>query len=180
VSAEHGEGMGELMTDMLAALGLKPIVKKRSGRGAEAEPEEPAQPGPARPSRVAIVGRPNAGKSTLVNAFLGEERMITGPEPGLTRDAVASDLEWSGRRVRLYDTAGLRRKAKISDTAELLGASDAIRAIRFAEVVVLLIDAERSMEHQDLTIADLVTQEGRALVLAVNKWDTVEDKQKTL
>jgi GTP-binding protein len=180
VSAEHGEGMGELVTDMLAALGLKPIVKKRPGRGAEAEPEVPVEPGPARPIRVAIVGRPNAGKSTLVNAFLGEERMITGPEPGLTRDAVASDLEWSGRRVRLYDTAGLRRKAKISDAAELLGASDAIRAIRFAEVVVLLIDAERSMEHQDLTIADLVTQEGRALVLAVNKWDTVEDKQKTL
>jgi GTP-binding protein len=165
---------------MLAALGLKPIMKKRPGRGAEAEPEVPAEPGPACPIRVAIVGRPNAGKSTLVNAFLGEERMITGPEPGLTRDAVASDLEWSGRRVRLYDTAGLRRKAKISDAAELLGASDAIRAIRFAEVVVLLIDAERSMEHQDLTIADLVTQEGRALVLAVNKWDTVEDKQKTL
>jgi GTP-binding protein len=180
VSAEHGEGMGELVTDMLAALGMKPIVKKRPGRGAEAEPEVPPEPGPARPIRVAIVGRPNAGKSTLVNAFLGEERMITGPEPGLTRDAVASDLEWSGRRVRLYDTAGLRRKAKISDAAELLGASDAIRAIRFAEVVVLLIDAERSMEHQDLTIADLVTQEGRALVLAVNKWDTVEEKQKTL
>jgi len=180
VSAEHGEGLGDLVTDILAALGLKPVVKKRSARGEEAEPEAIRESGPERPIRVAIVGRPNAGKSTLVNAFLGEERMITGPEPGLTRDAVASDLEWSRRRVRLYDTAGLRRKAKVSDAAELLGASDAIRAIRFAEVVVLLIDAERSMEHQDLTIADLVTQEGRALVLAVNKWDTVEDKQKTL
>jgi GTPase len=180
VSAEHGEGLGDLVTDILAALGLKPVVKKRSARGKEAEPEAIHEAGPERPIRVAIVGRPNAGKSTLVNAFLGEERMITGPEPGLTRDAVASDLEWSRRRVRLYDTAGLRRKAKVSDAAELLGASDAIRAIRFAEVVVLLIDAERSMEHQDLTLADLVTQEGRALVLAVNKWDTVEDKQKTL
>jgi GTPase len=180
VSAEHGEGMGELETDILAALGLKPIVQKRRERGAEAEPEVPPEPRPARPIRVAIVGRPNAGKSTLVNAFLGEERMITGPEPGLTRDAVASDLEWSGRRVRLYDTAGLRRKARISDVAEKLSASDAVRAIRFAEVVVLLVDAEHPLEHQDLTIADLATEEGRALVIAVNKWDLVENKQKAL
>jgi GTP-binding protein len=106
--------------------------------------------------------------------------MITGPEPGLTRDSVPSDLEWLGRKVRLFDTAGLRRKAKITETAEKLSASDAIRAIRFAEVVVLLIDAERPFEHQDLTIGDLVTEEGRALVIAVNKWDLVEDKQKTL
>ena len=176
ISAEHGEGLIDLVNDMQAALGLKPVVKERGARAEDAEIEA----GPARPIRVAIVGRPNAGKSTLVNAFLGEERMITGPEPGLTRDAVASDLEWSGRKVRLFDTAGLRRKAKVADAAELLGASDAIRAIRFAEVVVVLIDAERSMEHQDLTIADLVTQEGRALVLAANKWDLVEDKQKTL
>ena len=106
--------------------------------------------------------------------------MITGPEPGLTRDSVPSDLEWHGRKVRLFDTAGLRRKAKISETAEKLSASDAIRAIRFAEVVVLLIDAERPLEHQDLTIGDLVTEEGRALVIAINKWDLVEDKQKML
>ena len=178
ISAEHGEGLIDLVNDMQAALGLKPVVKERGAHTDEAAAEVEA--GPMRPIRVAIVGRPNAGKSTLVNAFLGEERMITGPEPGLTRDAVASDLEWSGRKVRLFDTAGLRRKAKVTDAAELLGASDAIRAIRFAEVVVVLIDAERSMEHQDLTIADLVTQEGRALVLAVNKWDLVEDKEKTL
>ncbi len=175
ISAEHGEGLVDLVADMQAALGLT-WAEKAEGAPGETE----AEAGPARPIRVAIVGRPNAGKSTLVNAFLGEERMITGPEPGLTRDAVASDLEWSGRKVRLFDTAGLRRKAKVTDAAELLGASDAIRAIRFAEVVVLLIDAERSMEHQDLTIADLVTTEGRALVIAVNKWDLVEDKQKTL
>lgn len=106
--------------------------------------------------------------------------MITGPEPGLTRDAVATDLDWQGRAIRLFDTAGLRRKARISETAEKLSASDAIRAIRFAEVVVLLIDAERPFEHQDLTIGDLVTEEGRALVLAVNKWDVVEHKQKLL
>ena len=171
ISAEHGEGLGDLIVEMLAALGLKEAYDE------ESEPEEPAT---LRPIRVAIVGRPNAGKSTLVNAFLGEERMITGPEPGLTRDSVPSDIEWLGRKVRLFDTAGLRRKAKITEAAEKLSASDAIRAIRFAEVVVLLIDAERPFEHQDLTIGDLVTEEGRALVIAVNKWDLVEDKQKML
>ena len=172
ISAEHGEGLSDLETEMLAALGLKAV----HATGEEAEEARAT----ARPIRVAIVGRPNAGKSTLVNTFLGEERMITGPEPGLTRDSVPSDIEWSGRKVRLFDTAGLRRKAKIMETAEKLSASDAIRAIRFAEVVVLLIDAERPFEHQDLTIGDLVTEEGRALVIAINKWDLVEDKQKML
>jgi GTP-binding protein len=164
--------LSDLETEMLAALELTAV----HGTGEQAEETRAT----ARPIRVAIVGRPNAGKSTLVNAFLGEERMITGPEPGLTRDSVPSDIEWSGRKVRLFDTAGLRRKAKITETAEKLSASDAIRAIRFAEVVVLLIDAERPLEHQDLTIGDLVTEEGRALVIAINKWDLVEDKQKML
>ncbi len=172
VSAEHGEGLGDLEGEMLAALGLKPAYNT--------DDEAKEVPATLRPIRVAIVGRPNAGKSTLVNAFLGEDRMITGPEPGLTRDSVSSDLEWSGRKVRLFDTAGLRRKARISETAEKLSASDAIRAIRFAEVVVVLIDAEHPLEHQDLTIADLVTEEGRALVIAINKWDLIEDKQKLL
>jgi GTPase len=174
ISAEHGEGLGELLSEILSALGLKPVEVGEDGDG------EDAGAGHDRPIRVAIVGRPNAGKSTLVNALLGEERMITGPEPGLTRDSVASDLEWSGRRVRLYDTAGLRRKAKITEQAEKLSASDAVRALNFAEVVVLLIDAECPFEHQDLTIGDMATQEGRALVIAVNKWDLMEDKQKQL
>ena len=179
VSAEHGEGVGELAATMLDALGLRPKGKSRRGETEDAAPGIEADAA-ERPIRVAIVGRTNSGKSTLVNALLGEERMITGPEPGLTRDAVASDFGWGGRSVRLFDTAGLRRKARITEKAEKLSASDAIRAIRFAEVVVLLTDAQTPLEHQDLTIADHVEQEGRALVLAVNKWDLVTEKQKAL
>ncbi len=172
-SAEHGLGLVDLERDALAALGLEPKSHKKDGKDEEREER-------AKPLRVAIVGRPNAGKSTLVNALIGEDRMITGPEPGLTRDSVASDITWSGQAIRLFDTAGLRRKAKVTELAEKLSTSDTVRAIRFAEVVVLLIDAERGLEHQDLTIADLATQEGRAFVIAINKWDLVEDKQKIL
>ena len=179
ISAEHGEGIGDLVEAILGVLGLSSLRKrKHEGRS---EPEEEETPtAKSHPIRIAIVGRPNSGKSTLVNALLGEERMITGPEPGLTRDAVATDFVWGDRPIRIFDTAGLRRKARISETAEKLAASDAVRAIRFAEVVVVLIDAEHPFEHQDLTIADMVTEEGRALVIAVNKWDLVADKQKKL
>jgi GTP-binding protein len=176
VSAEHGEGLGELLADIAAALGL-------ADEG-EASPEEGGEnvlpDATAHEIRVAIVGRPNAGKSTLVNALVGEERMITGPEPGLTRDSIATPLTWRGRKLSLVDTAGLRRKARIEELAEKLAASDAVRTIRFAEVVVLLLDAERPLEKQDLTIGDMVTEEGRAIVIAVNKWDLVTDKQRRL
>ncbi len=175
ISAEHGEGLGDLEVDIAAALGLEVAP-----RADEDDEEKAAVPAPARPIRVAIVGRPNAGKSTLVNALLGEERMITGPEPGLTRDAIASDFDWKGRSFRLFDTAGLRRKARVHEKAEQLATSDTIRALRFAEVVVLVVDAEHPFEHQDLTIGHMVTEEGRAFVIAVNKWDLVTDKQRQL
>lgn len=195
ISAEHGEGLNELETELLSALGMKPVTTpRRRRRGEEPPPEDEApiveaadegeeseQPyDPGKPIRVAIVGRPNAGKSTLVNTILGEERMITGPEPGLTRDSIASDITWQGRPIRLFDTAGLRRKVRIDELAEKLAASDAVRAIRFAEVVVLLIDPDRAFEQQDLTIGNMILEEGRALVIAINKWDLVEDKEAVL
>ncbi|WP_439543180.1 ribosome biogenesis GTPase Der [Hyphomicrobium sp.] len=177
ISAEHGLGLSDLERDAMAALGLTPKSRPKR-RDGDAPEDEPVQP--RKPLRVAIVGRPNAGKSTLVNALLGEDRMITGPEPGLTRDTVASDIQWNGQTIKLFDTAGLRRRAKITDLAEKLSAGDSIKAIRFAEVVVLLIDADRGLEHQDLSIGEHVTEEGRALVIAINKWDLIEDKQKFL
>ncbi|MFM1814109.1 MAG: GTPase involved in ribosome synthesis and maintenance [Pseudomonadota bacterium] len=181
ISAEHGEGLADLDIDIEAALGLKPVVRSKDASVAgEGEAAEDAAPVELRPIRIAIAGRPNVGKSTLVNGLLGEDRMITGPEPGLTRDAIASDLEWQGRTLRLFDTAGLRRKTKVDPGAEHLSVGDTLRAIKFAEVVILVIDAERGLEHQDLTIGDLVAREGRGLVLALNKWDLVANKQQFL
>jgi GTP-binding protein len=161
ISAEHGEGIAGLFSALL------PHVE-----GKESDEEE--EPGEDAPLKLAIVGRPNAGKSTLVNRMLGEERMITGPEAGITRDSISLDWEWEGRRVRLVDTAGLRKRAKIDDKLERLSAADSRRAIDYAEVVVLLLDATRGLESQDLKIASQVLEEGRALVIAVNKWDVAE------
>ncbi|MEO1695311.1 MAG: ribosome biogenesis GTPase Der [Pseudomonadota bacterium] len=195
VSAEHGEGLSELEDAIEAALrdaGTWPLPDARARDDdaddvdvADEVADVPAGGTPDRPIKLAIVGRPNAGKSTLVNALLGEERMITGPEPGLTRDAIASEFVWKDKRgaattFDLFDTAGLRRKSRITGTAEKLSAGDALKAVRFAEVVVLVLDAEKPLEHQDLTIADHVSREGRAFVIAVNKWDLIVDKQSVL
>ena len=172
ISAEHDLGIGEL-TEAIER------VCRESG-SARREPREEPVEAPPHPLRIAVVGRPNVGKSTLINALLGEERMITGPEAGITRDAIALSHEWNGRPLLLFDTAGLRRKMRIEGRAEELSVGDALKAIRFAEVVVLLLDAERPFEKQDLQIAELIAEEGRALVIAVNKWDLVRDREKRL
>ncbi|HEY2137576.1 MAG TPA: ribosome biogenesis GTPase Der [Xanthobacteraceae bacterium] len=171
LSAEHGEGLSELYDALRAAL---PEQTEPDQEDADA-PGAPDAEETARPIRVAVVGRPNAGKSTLVNRLLGEERMLTGPEAGITRDTIAVDLEWYGRHFLLHDTAGLRRPARIDEKLEKLSTSDAIEAIRFAEVVVVLMDAAAAFEDQDLRIADLVEREGRALVIAISKWDLKEN-----
>jgi GTPase len=165
LSAEHGEGIVDLFEAIRG-----PIEAKAT----ELEEEE-EEDSPDRPLKLAIVGRPNAGKSTLVNTMVGEERMITGPEAGITRDSISLDWTWEGRRVRLVDTAGLRKRAKVDDKLERLSAADTRRAIDHAEVVVLLLDATRGLEVQDLKIADQVIEEGRALIIAVNKWDVAEN-----
>ena len=165
ISAEHGEGVVDLFES------IRPFVERDED---EAE-EELDEDDPDRPLKLAIVGRPNAGKSTLVNKMLGEERMITGPEAGITRDSISLDWHWQGRPVQLVDTAGLRKRAKIEDKLEKLSAADTRRSIDYAEVVVLLLDATRGLEAQDLRIADQVVEEGRALIIALNKWDVAEN-----
>jgi GTP-binding protein len=169
-SAEHGEGLADLFEALLPYL----------DRGDDDIVEEEDDERPDAPLKLAIVGRPNAGKSTLVNRMLGEERMITGPEAGITRDSIAIDWLWEPaggepRQVRLIDTAGMRKRAKVQDKLEKMSVADALHAVDFAEVVVLLLDATLGLEAQDLRIADRVLEEGRALIIALNKWDVAEN-----
>lgn len=195
LSAEHGEGLGELYSAIIAELeklGIDPYPEDEDDAHADEdtsrsnvptegdmdfefvdkEEDEEAE----RPLRLAIVGRPNAGKSTLINFLTGEDRLITGPEAGLTRDSIAVDWEWNDLPVKLFDTAGMRKRARVQEKLEKLSVSDALRAIQYAEVVVLLLDAELGIERQDLKIAEHVVREGRALVIALNKWDAVDNR----
>ena len=186
LSAEHGEGMAELATF------LAPLVEAAEEAGDEAETDidvsdlddDPGRGPPpiteARPLRIAVIGRPNAGKSTLINRILGEERLLTGPEAGITRDAIAVPMTWDGTPMRIFDTAGMRKKARVQEKLEKLSVADGLRAVKFAEIVVVLLDAAIPFETQDLRIADLAEREGRAVVVAVNKWDLEEDKHEKL
>lgn len=166
ISAEHGEGLAELYAALAPLLEQEPMPE-------QAEKEMASE----KPLQLAVIGRPNVGKSTLVNRLLGQERMLTGPEAGITRDAIAISWQSHGRAVSLVDTAGLRRRPKVAEKLEQLAVADALGTIRFAEICVLVVDAMQLLEKQDLTIAREVAEEGRALVLAVNKWDLVQDKR---
>ena len=179
-SAEHGEGLGELYDALVETLPpearLDPDEEEDSKPLVLGEEEDGSELDPTKPLRIAVLGRPNAGKSTLLNRILGEDRLLTGPEPGITRDSIGLETEWQGRKLKLFDTAGLRRRSRVIEKVEKLAVADALRAVRFAEVVVLLLDATIPFEKQDLTLADLVEREGRALVIGLNKWDLVDNK----
>ena len=188
LSAEHGEGLTDLYTILMPL--ADGFAESRPDEGPETDVDLSEEDGDdmdavpvptrAKPLQVAVVGRPNAGKSTLINQIVKEDRLLTGPEAGITRDAISLITEWDGVPMRIFDTAGMRKKAKIQEKLEKLSVSDGLRAVKFAEVVVVLLDAEIPFEQQDLRIADLAEREGRAVVIAVNKWDVEEDKQGKL
>jgi len=190
ISAEHGQGMIDLRDAIVAAIGedkafededvaetdvdIPPTEEELDDENYEPVYDE------TKPLRIAVVGRPNAGKSTLINRFLGEDRLLTGPEAGITRDSISVEWKWKERTIKMFDTAGMRKRARVVEKLEKLSVADALRAVRFAETVIIVFDATIPFEKQDLHIVDFVVREGRACVLAFNKWDLIEDRQKVL
>ena len=188
ISAEHGEGMADLYQairiisegDDADNEGLAVEVVAEPVLAEVFDPDAPAEEKPRGPLQLAVVGRPNVGKSTFINYLIGEDRLLTGPEAGITRDTISVDWVWQDNPIRLFDTAGMRRKAKVQEKLEKLSVSDSLRAIQFAQIVVVMLDATMPFEKQDLQIAALIAREGRGCVIALNKWDLIEDPDEAL